>query len=70
MRLKDNYSDVNFEKHFWFNEKKSFIITGVFFFINSIKFKIYNKIRSRIFFDYDVFVDLNFIEPEKLVNKF
>ena len=70
IRLKNEYSEVNFEDHLWFNEKNSFIITGVYFFINSIRFNINNKIRTGRFSEYDAFVDLNFIEPEKLVDKF
>ena len=69
-RLKNKYMDVVFENHLWFNEKKSFITTGFYFLFNSLRFNISNKIKSTKFVEYDAFVDLNFIEPEKLVDNF
>ena len=70
IRLKSQYSNVNFEQHLWFNEKNSFIATGIYFLINSLKFNITNKINSEKFNEYDAFIDINFIEPEKLVDEF
>ena len=70
IRLKNKNPNVNFEKHLWYNEKNSFIYTGISFLINSIIFNINNILMSKRFNEYDAFIDLNFIEPEKLVDKF
>jgi polysaccharide pyruvyl transferase WcaK-like protein len=70
IRLKNKYPDVYFQEHLWFNEKNSFITSGIYFIFNSLKFNFNNIFKSGKFSEFDAFVDLNFIEPEKLVDKF
>lgn len=67
-KLNLKYPKIIIKKHPWFQEHKSFFVTGLFFIYNTIFFKILNK--KELLLNYDVLVDLNFIEPEKLVDKF
>nr|WP_319374724.1 polysaccharide pyruvyl transferase family protein [uncultured Methanobacterium sp.] len=62
------YPQVNIKDHPWFMERKSFFTTGLIFISNTLFFKILNK--KKLLSEYDVLIDLNFIEPEKLVDKF
>ncbi|BDZ71652.1 hypothetical protein GCM10025861_21690 [Methanobacterium petrolearium] len=67
-RLGLKYPRVNIKEHPWFQERSSFLTTGFYFIFNALFFKILNK--KKLLSEYDVLVDLNFIEPEKLVDKF
>lgn len=62
------YPKINIKDHPWFMERNSFLTTGLNFIYNTLFFKIINK--KRLLTEYDVLIDLNFIEPEKLVDKF
>ncbi|KAF5053928.1 Polysaccharide pyruvyl transferase [anaerobic digester metagenome] len=62
------YPQIKIKDHPWFMERNSFVTTGFHFIYNTLFFKILNK--KRLLTEYDVLIDLNFIEPEKLVDKF
>ena len=62
------YPHITIKAHPWFCERDSLLKTAFYFIYNTFFFKIFNK--KILLSEYDVLVDINFIEPEKLVDKF
>ena len=63
------YPDIELKAHPWYNEKGSKAFTAISFMINLFYNAIKNNFNKTELSDYDIIVDLNLIEPDRLADE-